>query len=214
MKRIFLRSLVLGCALLFAAATVPAFTAAHGDEEREEVTTTSTDSDGTGEDETNTSGSAASARERAKHLLEAQRQKRADRQEARQAKLTQAKLRLCEAREKNINTIMNRAITRGQNQIRLFGTIAERVKTFYADKGITLENYDALIAAIDEAKTAAEADLDTLKALDFNCDSDDPRSEVEAFKAGMEEIRSSLKDYRTAVKNLIVGVKSAQGEGE
>jgi hypothetical protein len=208
MKKLYISSLTVICVLALTVVAMPSVLAHDEDE-----TTTTTETEETSEERSASKAEkqqlrAQAAREKAQQLLEAQKQ----RQDARQAKLSDAKLKLCEAREKNIETIMNRAITRGQNQIRLFGTIAERVKTFYTDKGIVVDNYDALVAAIDTAKTEAETDLEVLKTLSFNCDSDDPKAEVAAFKDGLEEIRHSLKDYRTAVKNLIVGVKSAQGE--
>lgn len=212
MKKLYISSLAVLAALLLMVAVVPKVLAHEAEDE-----TTTGDVSGSDSEEDKTESRSGdkqariqAAREKAQQMLEAQKQ----RQETRQAKLSEAKLKLCEAREKNITTIMNRAITRAQNQVKLFDTIAERVKTFYADKGIVLDNYDELVAAIATAKADVESDIEVLKTLSFSCDSDDPRAEVEAFKEGLENIRHSLKDYRTAVKNLIVGVKSAQGEGD
>jgi TolA-binding protein len=209
MKKLYINSLAVLCALLLMVTAAPAAQAHEG----EDHGTTSNDSvSDRDEDKPDRSkdkeARIQAAREKAQAMLEAQKQ----RQETRQAKLSDAKLRLCEAREKNITTIMNRAITRAQNQVKLFDTIAERVKAFYADKGIVLTNYDELVAAIDQAKAHVESDIEVLKTLSFSCDSEDPKAEVEAFKEGLKNIRQSLQDYRTAVKDLIVGVKSAQGD--
>lgn len=144
---------------------------------------------------------------------------KAERQEQRQNRLAANKLRVCENRKTRITAIMNRAIIRAERQLKLFDTIAERVKAFYVEKGYTLENYDELVAAVDSAKADAEANLETLKGLEaFDCNSEDPKGQLEAFKLALASIREDLKDYRTSVKNLIVGVKSANsnpgGSGE
>lgn len=128
-------------------------------------------------------------------------------------RFTGNKLKVCEQRKGNITSIIDRVVKRTQNQIDLFDKIATRTKTFYANKGKTLSNYDELVAAVTAAKTKAETDLQTIKNnSDFSCSSDDPSGDVSGFKAAVKQEIQDLKAYRTAVKNLIVGVKSVQGE--
>ena len=142
-------------------------------------------------------------------LLELKEERQANKQE----RLEANKLRVCEQREAKIKAIMTRSITRAEKQLALFDKIAERVKGFYVDKGRTVANYDELVAAVDAAKAAAEANLETLKNLEaFDCDAEDPKGNAEAFKLALKSINSDLKDYRAAVNNLIVGVKSAQSQ--
>jgi hypothetical protein len=108
---------------------------------------------------------------------------------------------------------MSRIADRGQKQLTLFTTIATRVETFYTDKGKTLSNYDALVADVNTKQAAAQTALDAVKSAStgFNCDSDDPQGFVSSFKGSLKSEITALQDYRTAVKNLIVGVKSVQG---
>jgi hypothetical protein len=109
---------------------------------------------------------------------------------------------------------MARRVTQAQKHLDVFTKIFERTKTFYTDKGKTVANYDALVAAADAAKAKAEATLATLKATDtFKCDVEGPKVVAEDFKAAHEQLREDLKAYRTAIKNLIVAVKTAQAEG-
>ncbi len=139
---------------------------------------------------------------------------KAERQQQRQQRLEANMLRVCENRKVRIEAIMERGILRAERQIKLFDTIAGRVEAFYVNKGYTLENYDELVAAVGTAKADAEANLATLKALEpFDCSADDPKGQIEAFKLAMASIREDLKDYRTSVKNLIVGVKSSKNNG-
>ncbi len=120
------------------------------------------------------------------------------------------KLKICDKRQSAITDKMSRIAERGQKQLDLFSSIATRVETFYANKGVTLTNYDALVAAVDAQKVVSQAAVDAVKAdkADFKCDGTDPAGAATSFKADLKSEITALKDYRTSVKNLIVGVKS------
>lgn len=137
----------------------------------------------------------------------------ADHKATAQAKLTEAKLRVCQNRQKAITNIMSRIADRGQKQLTLFGTIATRVEAFYTDKGKTLDTYDTLVADVTAKQAAAQTTVDAVKSASagFSCDSSDPQAFVSTFKDSLKSEISALQDYRTAVKNLTVGVKSVQG---
>jgi hypothetical protein len=135
-----------------------------------------------------------------------------DRLAEHQTKLSAVKLKVCENRHKAISNIMGRIADRGQKQLDLFSTIATRTETFYTNKGKTLSNYDALVAAVNAKKAAAQTTVDSTKAdsTGFTCDSADPQGSISQFKTDLKSEIQALKDYKTAVKNLIVGVKSVQ----
>src|SRR6185369_3265620 len=105
-----------------------------------------------------------------------------------------------------------RIATRGQKQLDLFSTIAERTETFYTNKGKTLSNYDALVADVNAKKAAAQTTVDATKTAVtvFKCDGTDPKGAAASFKDALKNEIDALKAYKTAVKNLIVGVKSVQ----
>lgn len=130
-----------------------------------------------------------------------------------QAHLAAAQLKSCQNRQKAITNIMARISDRGQKQLTLFGTIATRVETFYTNKGKTLSNYDTLVADVNTKQAAAQTTIDTIKtdSTGFSCDGTDPKGFVGTFKDSLKSEISALQDYRTSVKNLIVGVKSVQG---
>ncbi len=140
------------------------------------------------------------------------KQKLEQKQQTAQTKLEDAKLKVCQVHEKTIDNIMGRIATRGQKQLDLFSTIAQRTETFYTNKGKTLSNYDALVADVDAKKTAAQTALTTISSdkVDFKCDGTDPKGVASGFKTDLQTEQQALKDYKTAVKNLIVGVKSVQ----
>ncbi len=133
-------------------------------------------------------------------------------QEDHQAKLTAVKLKVCEHRQKSIATTMSRIADRGQKQLDLFTTIATKTEAFYTSKGKTLTNYQALVADVTAKQAAAKTTVDTIKAdsASFSCSSTDPQASIATFKSALQSEIQALKDYKTSVKNLIVGVKSVQ----
>jgi hypothetical protein len=129
-------------------------------------------------------------------------------------KLQGDKLTLCKGREHNITNVMGDMSARGQRQLVLFTTISDRVKAFYVSKGYSVDNYDALVASIDAAKTDAQTAIDKVAAdkAAFKCDGTDPSGTADLFKADVKAMNEALKAYRTAVKNLISAVKIAAGD--
>lgn len=124
------------------------------------------------------------------------------------------KLKVCQQREKKVTNIMSRIGDRGQKHIDLFTKISERTQKFYADKGLSASNYDALVADVAAKKAAAQAAVDSTKStvVEFKCDSDNPRGAAAHFKQSKADQNEALKAYKTSVKNLIVGVKSSKNQ--
>lgn len=136
-----------------------------------------------------------------------------ERKDAAQTRLADAKLKACQNREKAINNIMVRFADRGSKQLDVFNKIAQRTETFYATKGKTLSNYDALVADVNAKRATAQTAVNTVKSnsVSFKCDGTDPKGAAASFKDSLKSEITALKNYKTAVKNLIVGVKSVQG---
>ncbi len=208
--------MALGAVLILVLGFAPQAVFARDGEDDDQVTTTSAEDETENENETETENVDENEVEaengddnsgRGGELKEMLKELRADR---RQHRLDANKLRVCENRKTRVTAIMNRSILRAERQLALFDTIAQRVEAFYVEKGYSVANYDELVAAVTAAKAEAEANLETLKGLEpFDCSSEDPKGQIEEFKLALKSIRKDLKDYRTSVKNLIVGVKSA-----
>ena len=137
-----------------------------------------------------------------------------DRREVAAERLEAGKLRACQNREKAIQNIMSRIADRSTKQLTVFTTIAERTQAFYEQKGNELATYDALVAEVDAKKAGAELAVETIQAAEtnFSCDGENPKAVVASFKESLRARNAALNDYKTAIKDLIVGVKSAQGE--
>lgn len=129
--------------------------------------------------------------------------------------LADAKLKACQKREQAITNIMDRIASRGQKQLDLFTAIENKTKAFYNAKRNPLATYDALVAEADAKRVAAQAAVDSINGQKstFTCEGDNPKGTVQSFKDSLRAETTALKNYKTAVKDLIVGVKSSQGQG-
>lgn len=126
--------------------------------------------------------------------------------------LNEVRFRACQARE---NAIQNRmqSLTRLVGTIeKSFDSIATRVENYYNNKvvpsGGSLDNYNTLVGDIADKKAKLDADLPVVQnnVNAFGCDQDDPKGIYNEFRLGMQNIKTDLKNYRTAIKNLIVAV--------
>lgn len=137
-----------------------------------------------------------------------------ERREAAMERLEAGKLKACQNREKAIQNIMSRIADRSTKQLAVFTTIAERTQAFYDEKGNEIANYDALVAEVDAKKASAESAVETIQSSGtaFSCDGDNPKAVAASFKDSLQARNVALNEYKTAIKDLIVGVKSAQGE--
>jgi len=106
---------------------------------------------------------------------------------------------------------MARINDRGDKQMLVFDKVADKVKTFYAEKGYSIANYDELVANIAANRVALQTANQNMASngSSFDCESDDPKGSVVAFKE-KEVIRTqAMKEYKTAIQSLIVAVKTA-----
>jgi type II secretory pathway pseudopilin PulG len=156
------------------------------------------------------------AEQAAKERRAAAEQALKDRKAAAKEKLSEAKLKICEKRQANINDRSTKIAERAAKHLAVFDKIAERVQTFYINKGNTLDTYDSLVSEVDAKRTAAQTTINTLAAVksSFNCNSAEPKLAVEGFKTAMAEAQTALNEYRAAIKDLIVGVKSVNSTND
>jgi hypothetical protein len=134
-----------------------------------------------------------------------------------QTNLTEAKLRVCKARENAIKTRSSHLTQLTTTMETKFDAIAARVENYYTSKvipsGKTVANYDALVADIQTKKAAVATALSAAQtdANNFSCAEVSPKEQLAKFRVDMQTVKSALKNYRTSIKNLIVAVHSVTG---
>lgn len=148
---------------------------------------------------------------RAEDAREAVEAKKQELKTKKAEKLDDIKLKVCEKRLAGIKKIMTSIQERATRQIDVFNKISERTQKFYVDKAYTVAGYDDLVKTVNDKKEATEAVAQNVAAFgaDFTCSSDNAGSFKADVKAQLQAQNDALKDYKTAVKNLIVAVKSA-----
>ncbi|MBI2031921.1 MAG: hypothetical protein HYT08_04885 [Candidatus Levybacteria bacterium] len=134
-------------------------------------------------------------------------------------RLDQAKLRVCQVKEKIITNRSANMVNHVNRIIAVFDSIVTRITNYYQSRlvpqGRILANFDALILDIQTKKNAitplleaAQSDVDN-----FNCEGDDPKGQLDQFKQDIRAIIPGLKAYKTSVRNLIVAIASIRGAG-
>jgi hypothetical protein len=137
--------------------------------------------------------------------------------EDKKGKLEASKLKVCKTRENKITDLRKGLNTRRGNNLNTLNTIFDRVQAFYQTKNLSVSNYDALVATVNQKKDAATAAVNILSSdsQSFNCDGTDPLGNGETFRTDHQKAVAALKEYKTALKALIeavkVGAKSAGG---
>ncbi len=157
---------------------------------------------------------ALEAQQRAAEKQMAQREKQQEVRERVAATLDDKKKSLCKKREATIKRIMTNMQKQGEKQLEVFDKIADRTKQFYQNKKRVIDNYDDLTTAVDDKRQSAALAVaaGSEAIMTFSCDADDPITLKDMFKEQLNDQIAALKDYKTAIKDLIVGVKSAQGQ--
>lgn len=129
-------------------------------------------------------------------------------------KLNEVKLKICERVGSRIKTNSTRMATRADKMTDRFSIIAERVKEYYTNKlltkGVTIDNYDALVADIAAHEAAANNAVANAKSSSssFDCEANDPKGRIAQFKDEMRSVIVELKGYRKSIVDLVVIVRT------
>ncbi len=130
--------------------------------------------------------------------------------EAVSLRLEAKKLEVCEKHQARITSILDNMVARGTKQYGVFDKIVTKTLAFAETKNITVD--PAMIEAVNAAKPQADAAIDATEntSSEFGCNKNDPKGTASQIKEKLKAQISALKEYKTAVKNLIVSVKSSQ----
>lgn len=209
--------------ILSSFAIVPAYARGGDDDENEDDSSKVEDSEhGTEietEDESNddSTSSHRGSSER-KLLVEEKRKELNDRLKVKaekvREKLSGKRLELCEKRETRINTVLQNSQKRAAKVLAHLQNVESRVREYYTDKKLTVENYDALSSAIDSKEAAAVAAIDVVGSTKFSCSDDDATKPGLLIKTAVQAEHAALKSYRDAIHDLIVAIMKTQGANE
>lgn len=124
---------------------------------------------------------------------------------------------VCENRQERMQSRMT-ALSRSAGNVQdAIDRAYVRVQDFYANRELTVPEYDALVAAVESAKAESEASLEALDSYEFevDCASSTVAEQVDAYRTAAQTVRDDLKSYRQALVDLIRAVKtSVEGSEE
>lgn len=133
-----------------------------------------------------------------------------------QNRLTEVKLKVCQVKEKAITARVNRLFNLAANMEEIFASHSARVQDYYTAKvipsGKSVSNYNNLVTDISAKKSAVDSAVSVARTAvaNFACGGSDPKGQLTEFRLDMQKVKQALQNYRVAVKNLIVAVRSAK----
>jgi len=132
--------------------------------------------------------------------------------ENRVTKLESKRLEVCKTHEQKINTLNSKNTEQNKRQLATFLKVENNTKKFYANKGLSAEGYDSAVTAADAKYADAVAAIEASSEVNFNCETTDSTNPGSTIKEVTVVRHTALKEYKTAVKNLITIVKNANTE--
>ena len=125
-------------------------------------------------------------------------------------KLDDAKKKICENKKEGIQNAMDKISQVGKKHGDWLDGVVTKVKAFVTKNTLTVDNYDTLLATVDNSSAAVDAavaTLDTYKGQ-FDC-STDPKGVSTDFKTVFQVLKDAEKAYKEAVRALLEATKTA-----
>lgn len=133
----------------------------------------------------------------------------ADRRAAVAEKLSGERAERCEKKEPTINQILDNRVTAAQRHFDKLKMINEKLAAFVTDKELRVHNEAAFELILTEKQGDAEAMIDTVKTLDFECTIADANAPGLIVKDQFSDVKQALQGYRTAIKDYALAVRGA-----
>lgn len=131
--------------------------------------------------------------------------------EERSTKLEAKRLETCQARQQKINDIFNKSTEQNKKQLAVFQKIEANIKQFYIDKKLSIPQYQAVLDSVATKEAIAVASIEVSSEITFDCTTENAAKPGAVIKEVMTTRHNALKEYRTAIKNLILVVRKANG---
>lgn len=159
-----------------------------------------------------------SAAEIRRQEIEAKRleieQKNAAKRSAITEKLSGKRAEQCEAKQDQINRMLDERSEAARRHYETFNTIQERLSTYAESEKLDIEYDSALSIIIMEAEDKAKVAVETLEKNDFACATADANAPGAIIKEQVADTKTALNEYRSALKNYADAIKTAADAAE
>ncbi|MCH7541991.1 hypothetical protein IH981_04435 [Patescibacteria group bacterium] len=129
-------------------------------------------------------------------------------------RLDEVKLKICEKREATIQKRSISLVTRAEKIESRFDRIVDKVDEFYVDKVVPkageIDEYEGLLDRVEDRRRDVAAALGVAEstAENFECDNQKPKMQVKQFKDDMHVVIGALKEYKKAIVDFLVAVRT------
>ena len=136
--------------------------------------------------------------------------KKAEAKEKKESRVSENKLKKCEAHKQGLTTKFSRITTNSERIKSRIDDIFSKAQQYQTTNNITVDN--SLVTSATTAQQAAADAIANLKTVtpSIDCNNVSVASDVANFKVAAVKTRDALKDYRTAVKNYLKALKDAK----
>lgn len=118
---------------------------------------------------------------------------------------------VCLLKKQQLDSVVNTASLLGIKKVTTLDAVFLGVQNYYMQRAVTVEGYEAAVAQVFAAQSAALIDSSVLAVLNrpLQCSSSDGLIDVIAFRSGAEAVSDSLKAYEQSLLNLIELMQTA-----
>lgn len=126
------------------------------------------------------------------------------------------RLKKCENRKHGLETKITNLNNNGQKHLDHFSAVLVRALAFKTEKNLNPDGFAELQAAAEAAQAKAQTSVSALSQLTptVDCQKDTVASDVAAFRQAAEQARNDLKDFKSAVKDVLKSLEVAKENGE
>jgi hypothetical protein len=137
------------------------------------------------------------------------KQKITEKRAAIKEKLTDRRLGACQKKQTRINKILDNRVTSAERHLATFSKLQDRLMAFVVSKNLDVASSADLEAAMNDAKTTAQATIEATKETKFTCEGADATAPGKIVTEQVTAQKQALKSYLTAIKNYRVAIKGA-----
>ncbi len=136
-------------------------------------------------------------------------QKLADKRAAISQKLMGARAEKCQAKQVNINSMLDKRAESAQKHFDKFKAIQDRLVTLVNEKELDVENHGGLENIMTRLQIEAQAKITSLSTNNFDCGEADATAPGSIVKDQVTQAKQALKNYRDAIKDYAVAIKAS-----
>ena len=120
----------------------------------------------------------------------------------------------CTAREANLNNKIANYNKQAARTLASYNAAFAKLEAFQADHKVSAATYASLVADATAKQAAAKAAVDALAkvSVKVDCTAADPAATVAIVKTAVNDTKTALKNYRAAIKAVLVALMTAKSD--